>query len=83
MLVNEVLNEKNPIIKFNENKTSAEKDEQEGFRFLFMGTFIGIRNPRAHTNVKLEDRVKASEYLSAISMLLRRLDEAEVGKGDA
>ena len=47
-LVNEALNESDPIVKFNKNKTDVEIDEQRGFRFLFMGTFAGIRNPKAH-----------------------------------
>lgn len=79
-LVNDSLNENNPVIKLNKNKTQEEIDEQRGFRFLFAGAFVGIKNPKSHSIQELRDRVKASEYLSLVSLLLRRLDEAKVRK---
>lgn len=52
------------------------EDEQEGFRFLFMGAVRGIRNPKAHEAVAQVDPQRALEYLGFASILMRRLDDA-------
>jgi uncharacterized protein (TIGR02391 family) len=52
------------------------EDEQEGFRFLFMGAVRGIRNPKAHEAVSQVDPQRALEYLGFASILMRRLDDA-------
>jgi uncharacterized protein (TIGR02391 family) len=51
-------------------------NEQEGFRFLFMGAIVGIRNPKGHDEVRQDDPVRALEYLAFASLLMRRLDDA-------
>jgi uncharacterized protein (TIGR02391 family) len=51
------------------------KDEQEGFRFIFMGVIQGIRNPKGHELVKQSDAQRALEYLAIASVLFRRLDD--------
>ena len=51
-------------------------DEQEGFRFLFMGAIQGIRNPKGHDLVTQDDPERALEYLGLASLLFRRLDDA-------
>ena len=51
-------------------------DEQEGFRFIFMGAMRGIRNPKGHELVSLKDPQRALEYLALASLLMRRLDDA-------
>jgi uncharacterized protein (TIGR02391 family) len=52
------------------------EDEQEGFRFLFMGAIRGIRNPKAHEAVSQLDPQRTLEYLGFASILMRRLDDA-------
>jgi uncharacterized protein (TIGR02391 family) len=52
------------------------QDEQEGFRFLFMGAMRGIRNPKAHEAVSQLDPQRTLEYLGFASILMRRLDDA-------
>jgi uncharacterized protein (TIGR02391 family) len=52
-------------------------DEQEGFKFLFMGAMRGIKNPKSHGMIKLTDTQRALEYLALASLLMRRLDDAE------
>ena len=79
-LVNEVFNEDDPIILINSGKNDEDVDERRGFRFLFMGAFIGIKNPKSHSIQKLNDVTKAMEYLSFISLLLKRLEESKVKK---
>ncbi|MEX2623977.1 MAG: TIGR02391 family protein [Acidimicrobiia bacterium] len=52
------------------------RDEQEGFRFIFMGVIQGIRNPKGHELVEQGDPQRALEYLALVSVLFRRLDDA-------
>ncbi len=73
-------NENNPIIKLNDLITRSDKDEQEGFRFLYMGTMKGIRNPKAHENILQNDKNKTLEYLAFLSLLFRRAEEGEIKK---
>lgn len=63
-----------PIIKFNSLKELEDLDEQKGLMYLFKG-IVGIRNKKAHVNVILDDPIKAIEYLSLASLLMRLLDE--------
>ncbi|ALE74388.1 hypothetical protein AD006_25325 [Pseudonocardia sp. EC080610-09] len=52
------------------------QDEREGFNQLFMGSFQGIRDPRAHEEMA-DTAEEAMEYLGLASLLMRRLDIAE------
>ena len=52
-------------------------DEQEAMMNLFKG-IVGIRNKKAHTNVILDNPVRATEYLSLASLLMRLLDQFAV-----
>jgi uncharacterized protein (TIGR02391 family) len=69
----------NPIIKLNELKTDTDISEQEGFKFLFMGATIGIRNPKAHENIIQDDPYKSLEYLGFASLLMKTIDFWEAG----
>ena len=40
--------ESSPIIKLTAMSNDSEKDEQRGYKFLFAGTMVAIRNPRGH-----------------------------------
>ena len=53
------------------------KDEQTGFRLLYMGAATALRNPRHHEFIT-DDPVSALEHLALISLLLRRLDTSGV-----
>ena len=66
-----------PRLKLSNLETQSDKDEQEGFMHIFMGSMLGIRNPKAHEIIVLKDPIKALEYLSLASLLLRRIDESE------
>jgi uncharacterized protein (TIGR02391 family) len=76
-LMSLVFNENHPILKIADVETDTGKDEQEGFKFLFMGASVGIRNPKAHDVITQKDPVKTLEYLSFASLLARRIDEAK------
>ncbi len=73
-LMAEVFSERNPCIKLNDLKTKSDEDEQEGFKFLYMGAMVGIRNPKAHDTVQQKDPYKTLEYLAFASLLIKRID---------
>lgn len=66
-----------PVIAFNQQQSREDQDEQQGMMYLFKG-IVGIRNKKAHTNVILNDPVRATEYLSLASLLMRLLDQFTV-----
>ena len=65
-----------PVVKLNPGMTKSEKNEQEGFKFLFAGAMLGIRNPRGHASGVNDDPDVCLDHLSLASLLLRRLDDA-------
>lgn len=65
-----------PAVRLNPGMTGSEKNEQEGFKFLFAGAMQGIRGPRAHTSGLSDDPDTCLDHLSLASMLLRKLDDA-------
>jgi len=77
-LMGEVFNEKGPIIKLNQGRMQSDRDEQEGFKFLFMGAMVGIRNPKAHDDVVQTDPYRTLEYLGFASLLMKRIEEGEI-----
>lgn len=79
-LMSKVFDENAPIIKINELLTKSDKDEQEGFKFLFMGAMVGVRNPKAHDEVIQTDPYRTLEYLSLASLLMKRIEEGKVVK---
>jgi uncharacterized protein (TIGR02391 family) len=72
----------NPLIKLNELETQSERDEQEGFMFLFMGAMVGIRNPKAHDNIIQIDPLRTLEYLALASLLMKRVEEGHSELGN-
>lgn len=77
-LMAKVFREEAPIIKLNKLKTKSERDEQEGFKFLFIGAMVGIRNPKAHDNIVQTDPNRALEYLGFASLLMKRAEEGKL-----
>ncbi len=69
--------EQSAVIRLNPLNTRSDRDEQEGFKFLFMGSMQGIRNPKAHENVVQDDLHKTLEYLGLASLLMKRLDDRQ------
>ena len=77
-LMAKVFRKGNPIIRLNKLETISDKDEQEGFMFLFMSAMVGIRNPKAHDNIIQTDPYKTLEYLSFASLLAKKVDEGKL-----
>lgn len=65
-----------PLVRVGLEPGQSGKDEQEGFKLIFMGAIQGIRNPKAHGLVQQESPERAFEYLSFASLLMHRLDDA-------
>ena len=66
-----------PILAINSLQTETEKSEHKGFGLLLKGCFAAIRNPLAHEPKLLwQGEEDAADYLSLISLLHRKLDDA-------
>jgi uncharacterized protein (TIGR02391 family) len=65
-----------PPIALTPMATESDRDEQEGYRFLFAGSMVGVRNPRAHDHSVVDSPDACLDHLSLASLLLRRLDQA-------
>ena len=75
-LMAKVFDEEKPLLKLNPLRSRSDKDEQRGFKLLFMGAMTGIRNPKAHENVFQEDPYRTLEYLAFASLLAKRVEES-------
>jgi uncharacterized protein (TIGR02391 family) len=69
-----------PHVPLNPGTSESDRNEQEGFKHVFMGVAQGIRNPKAHDPFAPLDEERAFEYLAVASLLMRRLDDAEALK---
>jgi len=66
-----------PILAINTLQTETERSEHRGFAALLKGCFAAVRNPLAHEPKILWDgEDDAADYLSLISLLHRKLDDA-------
>ncbi len=74
-LMLQVFSPKGPILKFNKLESESEKSEQQGLMYLYAGTMLALRNPRAHGLID-DHPDRAVEYLSFINMLAKMLDIA-------
>ncbi len=68
--------EASPKLRLTPLSTQSEKDEQEGYRFVFAGGVRAIRNPRGHEHSAKDDPDICLDHLSFVSLLLRRLEQA-------
>jgi len=67
---------RNPLITLNPLANRSDRNEQDGYKFLFAGTMIAIRNPRGHEHSLEDDIGSCLDHLSLVSHLLRRLEQA-------
>lgn len=76
-LVDAVFPLERPKLAFSSLTTETEKSEHKGFAMLLKGCFGAIRNPLAHEpKILWQGEEDAADYLSLISLLHRRLDNA-------
>lgn len=75
-LMMKAFQETSPLLALNSLKDDSERDEQAGYKFIFSGTVMAIRNPRGH-EYKIRDSIdECLDHLSLISALLRRIEKA-------
>ena len=65
-----------PIITLADLSTRSGKDEQLGYMEIFSGTMTGIRNPKAHSNLVIDEK-RAIHLLYLTSLLMYKLDETK------
>ena len=68
--------ETSPKLPLTALKTTSEKDEQQGYKFIFVGGVLAIRNPRGHEHSVVDNPDLCLDHLGFVSMLLRRLEQA-------
>jgi uncharacterized protein (TIGR02391 family) len=68
--------ESKPKVKLTPLKTTSDKEKQQGYRFVFAGGVLAIRNPRGHEYTVVDNPDICLDHLSFVSMLLRRLEQA-------
>lgn len=66
-----------PVLRLNELHRREDSDEQQGFMHLFMGSVLGIRDPKAHAETEQKDPFRTLEYLAFLSLLAKRTEEAK------
>jgi uncharacterized protein (TIGR02391 family) len=75
-LVRAVFSKNAPVLAFNDLANQTDLDEQEGMMHLFEGAVLAIRNPGGHSFPEGPEQ-RAIEYLSLISLLAYRVQEAK------
>lgn len=75
-LMMQVFDEAKPLLKLTTLSNSSEIDEQKGYRFLFSGAVMAIRNPRGHEVNVSDDPDTCLDHLAFASLLLRRLEQS-------
>jgi len=76
-LVDRAFSIQQPLLAINTLQTETEKSEHKGFAALLKGCFAAVRNPLAHEpKILWEGEDDAADYLSLISLLHRKLDDA-------
>jgi len=74
-LMGYVFDESTPVLKIKCSRPDTAKEEQEGFKFIFMGSMLGIRNPKAHYAIVQRDRARTLQYLAFASLLFKTVDD--------
>jgi uncharacterized protein (TIGR02391 family) len=75
-LMQEVFSANNPILRLNGNSTDSDGAEQKGFMMLFSGAMLGIRDPKAHSDIVQNDPIITLQYLSFASILCRMIENS-------
>lgn len=76
-LVGEVFSLDKARLVLSELGSESGRNDQKGFMQIFSGTYLGIRNPKAHSLAHDLDQTKAAQYLVFASLLARRVYEAK------
>ncbi|MBK8483843.1 MAG: TIGR02391 family protein [Saprospiraceae bacterium] len=75
-LMKKVFTEEQPVFVLSDLTTESGKNIQKGYSELFIGSITGIRNPKAHKNIKIE-AVDALEKIFIASHLLKIFEKSK------
>lgn len=76
-LMEQAFSAQSPLLEFSDRGTMIERDEHDGYRFLAVGLTRALRNVLSHTDSYGLDQNSALEWLTFISAMHRRLDQAQ------
>ncbi len=76
-LMQRVFSDKSPILKFNDLRTSSQRNEQAGYMMILAGCMLGVRNPRAHEHELSDSPNVAMELLIWANHLMRMVDSSK------
>lgn len=65
---------KNPIIALDNLSTESGRNVQLGYMEIFSGAMTGIRNPKAHEIINIDEK-RAIHLIFLVSLLMYKLDE--------
>ena len=74
-LMTTVFSDNEPLIEFCDRTLESGRNIQKGFMMMLAGAMAGLRNPKAHENLTIEDN-DAMRQLMFASMLMYKIDEA-------
>jgi uncharacterized protein (TIGR02391 family) len=75
-LMMEAIREVSPLVQLTPLANETDRSEQEGYKFIFAGSMMAIRNPRGHQHSVSDDIDTCLDHLTLVSQLLRRLAQA-------
>ena len=75
-LMHKVFDVKKPILKWSDLNTRVLKDELDGYKLIFAGSVLGIRNPKAHL-VSKQTPWRALQILVFTCLLAELVDRCE------
>lgn len=64
----------NPVIVLDDLSTDSGRNIQQGYMEIFSGAMTGIRNPKAHENMDIEE-IPAKHRIYLASLLMTKIDE--------
>ncbi|MBE3129044.1 MAG: TIGR02391 family protein [Actinobacteria bacterium] len=73
-LMNRAFSLQNPIIVLDDLSTETGKAIQIGYMQIFSGSMTGIRNPKAHQNITIDEK-RTIHFLFLASLLMFKIDE--------
>lgn len=73
-LMTEAFSVSNPLIELADLTEATGKDIQKGYMQIFAGSMTGIRNPKAHDNINIDEK-RAIHFLFLASLLMYKFDE--------
>lgn len=73
-LMQKVFSVNNPVFKFADLSTESGRNIQQGYMQIFTGSMIGIRNPKAHSNLYPSETL-AIHLLQISSFLMLKIDQ--------